>query len=85
LAGKKRRRSVFLDEFYKEPERHAATSRAKEEHSHADFRRRRKGAPLWVLAGVSGIALCLIAVGGSSAMIWLRHLGSIFNVHWAGD
>lgn len=85
LAVKERRRSAFLDEFYEGPEGSAAPSQVQEERPHAEFRRRRKGVPLWILAGVSGILFCAIAVGGSSAMIWLRHLGSVFDVHWSGD
>ena len=85
MAGSERRRSAFLDEFYKGKAKPAPTTREKEELPHAGFKRRRKGLPLWALAGVSAILFCLIAVGASSAMIWLRHLGSVFDVRWSGD
>ncbi len=41
--------------------------------------------PIWAFAVILTIVLCLIAVGGSTAMIWLRHLGAVVDVHWAGD
>jgi len=36
------------------------------------------------LFGLSFV-LCVIAVAGSSAMIWLRKLGTLFGVEWSGD
>ena len=78
----KRRRSTFRDEFYKDarsPPR-VTTSKARGQDGHGTRR-----LPLWVTVGGLGVLFCIIAVGGSSAMIWLRHLGAMFGVYWVGD
>lgn len=78
----KRRRSAFRDEFYKDnreaPRRNASAQRG-------DDTQGARRLPLWVTVGGLGVLLCIIAVGGSSAMIWLRHLGAMFGVYWVGD
>lgn len=81
----KRRRSAYLEEFYREARSPQPEPNSGIEQPHVGVRRRRKGMPIWLLTSILGIVFCLIAVGGSSAMIWLRHLSSIFDVHWTGD
>ena len=49
------------------------------------FKPRKKSASIWVVTGLLGIVLCIIAVGGSSAMIRLRHSSSVFDVRWIGE
>lgn len=77
-------RTDFRAEFYHDPDaaerRRAARARA------ADTGKgRRQRVPLFVMVGCSAILFCIIAVGGSSAMIWLRNLGALFDVYWTGD
>jgi len=77
-----RRRSTFRDEFYKDsrpPPRPRALPRRGNQSNGA------RRLPLWVTVGGLSVLLCIIAVGGSSAMIWLRKLGAIFGVYWVGD
>lgn len=78
----KRRRSAFRDEFYKD-RRDAPRARASGKGGQ-DLRVARR-LPLWVTVGGLGVLFCIIAVGGSSAMIWLRQLGAMFGVYWIGD
>jgi hypothetical protein len=40
---------------------------------------------VWVPVFGLTFLLCVIAVAGSSAMIWLRKLGALFGVQWSGD
>lgn len=81
---RKRSRTDFRAEFYRDgsddERRRLAAQRA------LDRARKRRGrVPLAVTLGCFGILLCIIAVGGSSAMIWLRKLGAVFGVYWEGD
>ena len=79
----KPRRSAFRAEFYQgnDAEKRRAAAAARAVHRG----RQRQRVPLMVTVGCLGIVLCMIAVGGSSAVIWLRKLGALFGVHWAGD
>jgi len=76
-------RSAYRAEFYRDvtPAKNtkAASARAVEEE-----RRRRKASIFLPLFGLFFL-LCVIAVAGSSAMIWLRKLGTLFGVEWSGD
>jgi len=85
LAETRRQRSAFLDEFYKGKDRPVSKSGETEQRTPAEFGHHKKRTPLWLLASLSGITLCIIAVGGSSAMIWLKNLARLFGVHWSGD
>ena len=77
-----RRRSTFRDEFYKDARPPPQASKRRHRGSAGRGSRR---FPLWVTVGGLGMLFCVIAVGGSSAMIWLRQLGAMFGVHWVGD
>lgn len=77
-----RRRSAFRDEFYKDNRRAPRAGRSAQRGQDGRAGRR---LPLWVTLGGLGMLLCIIAVGGSSAMIWLRQLGAMFGVYWIGD
>jgi len=74
-------RSAFREEFYSEntPVRKKTPSAKRAARS-----RRRKVSIFLPMFGLFFL-LCLIAVAGSSAMIWLRKLGTIFGVEWSGD
>ena len=75
--------SAFRSEFYREEpdaQKRAAAARALNRG-----RTRRKRVPLAITLGCFALLLCIIAVGGSSAMIWLRKLGAVFGVYWEGD
>lgn len=80
-AAAERRRTSFREEFYKDS---SARSRASRQATNARRGNTRRFSP-WVTVSGLGILLCLIAIGGSSAMIWLRRLGALFGVHWVGD
>lgn len=80
---KKSNRTDFRAEFYRgrvpgKKTGSAATRRAE------DLRRKRKVSILVPLFGLLFL-FCVIAVAGSSAMIWLRKLGILFGVEWSGD
>lgn len=77
-----RRRSTFRDEFYKDSR---PPPRPKTSKRRANGSRGTRRLPLWVTVGGLSVLLCIIAVGGSSAMIWLRKLGAMFGVYWVGD
>jgi Flp pilus assembly protein TadB len=77
-----RRRSSFRDEFYKDARRAPRASGSSKRGQNGRTVRR---LPLWVTVGGLGVLFCIIAVGGSSAMIWLRQLGAMFGVYWIGD
>lgn len=85
-AGARGRRSAYLAEFYNG--RDAPPERKDSRPDTAKFalrRRRRKRVPVWILAASLGLVFCLIAIAGSSAIIWLRALGNVFDVRWSGD
>ncbi len=79
VTGRTHRRSAFREEFYK------GQASVSDEPPDSQPTPRRHRMPIWALAVILTIVLCLIAVGGSTAMIWLRHLGAVVDVHWAGD
>lgn len=76
-----RRRSAFRDEFYKDGRKQPSGGSKARGGANGGPRR----LPLWLTVGGLGVLLCIIAVGGSSAMIWLRKLGALFGVYWVGD
>ena len=78
----RRRRSAFRDEFYKDARKKPPARAAKRTSAASRVARRM---PLWMTAGGLAVLFCVIAVGGSSAMIWLRKLGALFGVYWVGD
>lgn len=79
------RRSAFREEFYRDtrpanqpsgPAKRAASNRGS---------RRRRTMSVWLPTVGLLFMFCILAVAGSSAMIWLRKLGALFGVEWAGD
>lgn len=83
-AAARRRRSAFRAEFYKDADARRRPG-ASQPAAGGVHRRRVQRLPFWVSVGSLGVLFCLIAIGGSSAMIWLRRLGALFGVHWIGD
>jgi hypothetical protein len=76
-------RSAFRDEFYRSAEpfpKKNGTDRQKK----IAGRHRRRGSLALPLFGL-GFLFCIIAVAGSSAMIWIRQLGTLLGVQWSGD
>lgn len=78
-TGRPHRRSAFREEFYK-----GQVSKS-DEPPEPEAAPRRHRIPIWALAVILTIVLCLIAVGGSTAMIWLKNLAALVDVRWAGD
>jgi hypothetical protein len=76
-------RSAFRDEFYNDV-KPAKTKKSASERRAASKRRKSKASIFLPLIGLFFL-LCLIAVLGSSAMIWLRKLGAFFGVEFSGD
>lgn len=77
-----RRRSSFRDEFYKDVRK---PRKAVKRSGASAGRTVKVRLPLWMTAAGLGVLFCIIAIGGSSAMIWLRKLGALFGVYWVGD
>ena len=77
-------RTAFREEFYADVRPTQKKSKSSAQRRAAAQRRRRKVSILLPLFGL-GFILCIIAVAGSSAMIWLRKLGTLFGVEWSGD
>jgi hypothetical protein len=80
-----RRRSAFRDEFYANRAYAPASREADKKPRRAGNRRHTKAVPFWVAVGLLGIVFCIIAVGGSAGMIYLREIANFFGVYWAGD
>ncbi len=80
-TGRPHRRSAFREEFYKGQ----ASKSDEPAEPEPESAPRRHRIPIWAFAVILPIVLCLIAVGGSTAMIWLRNLAALVDVHWAGD
>ena len=76
-------RTAFRAEFYQDG-RQAKKAASKSVRGGASNARRRKASIFLPIVGLFFL-LCVIAVGGSSAMIWLRKLGALFGVTWTGD
>ncbi len=76
-------RGAYRDQFYGDatPTR---KKRAASARGAVSKRPRRKVSIFLPLLGLFFL-LCLIAVAGSSAIIWLRKLGALFGVEWSGD
>jgi Flp pilus assembly protein TadB len=79
VTGRQHRRSAFRQEFYK------GQASQPDEPPDPQSAHRPHRIPIWALAVILTIVLCLIAVGGSTAMIWLKNLAALVDVHWAGD
>jgi hypothetical protein len=76
-------RSAFRAEFYQDLS--AAKKPASKSTGVAARKRRRRKASIVLPVFGLFFLLCVIAVMGSSAMIWLRKLGAVFGVEWMGD
>ncbi|MDA1325589.1 MAG: hypothetical protein O3C34_12660 [Proteobacteria bacterium] len=80
---KKSNRTDFRAEFYRSGASGKKTGAAAARRAQALISKRKVS----ILVPLFGLLflLCVIAVAGSSAMIWLRKLGTIFGVEWSGD
>jgi hypothetical protein len=79
-----RQHNVFRDEFYRDGKNSNSAKKSNARKSNNRSRGKKKMAG-WVYVASSAILLCVIAVAGSSAVIWLRKLGALFGVNWTGD
>ena len=84
-GGSSVKQSAFRAEFYTERRAQKKDSNASRRDDRSRSGKRRRHMPVWVPVFGLGFLLCVIAVAGSSAMIWLRKLGAMFGVHWTGD
>ena len=82
--GGSNRRSAFRSEFYADRDARKKDGSSSKRNDGAAGKRRRRFS-VWVPVFGLSFLFCIIAVAGSSAMIWLRKLGAIFGVHWSGD
>jgi hypothetical protein len=80
---KKSNRTDFRAEFYRGGASSKKTGTAAARRAE-ELRRKRKVSIFLPMFGLLFL-LCVIAVAGSSAVIWLRKLGTIFGVEWSGD
>jgi len=80
-SAEKRKRSTFREEFYREGDE----KKPARKKNGAGSQKRKRKLPVWTYVATFGILFCVLAVIGSSAMIWLRKLGAVFGVHWEGD
>jgi len=78
-----RQRSAFRSEFYTDSQGRKKNAGGSKKNDGGSRRRRRVS--VWVPVFGLTFLFCVIAVAGSSAMIWLRKLGALFGVHWSGD
>ena len=85
LKRRKGGRSSYRDEFYADVKPDQIKKQAPALTWVSASRRRKRKVPLYVPLFGLGFLLCIIAVVGSSAMIWLRKLGTLFGVEWSGD
>ena len=83
--GRSANRSAFREEFYADRKPDKGDANANRLAAQARVRRRRRKVSVYVPVFGLFFLLCIIAVAGSSAMIWLRKLGQLFDVEWAGD
>ena len=79
-----RQRSAFRSEFYTDSEARKKSASGSKKNDGGSGKRRRR-VSVWVPVFGLTFLFCVIAVAGSSAMIWLRKLGALFGVHWSGD
>ena len=84
-ASRQQRRSAFREEFYGGHDARARYLPVQVPPVGFTLRLRKSKRPLWVAAAGFGIVFCMIAVGGSTAMIWLRQVAALFGVHFIGD
>jgi hypothetical protein len=84
-SARNRQRSAFRSEFYADRNPHKKDSGASRRNDGSGSGRRRRRVSVWVPVFGLTFLFCVIAVAGSSAMIWLRKLGALFGVHWSGD
>lgn len=78
------RRSAFRAEFYRDRASVRPDTRSLKRPANGQGRLRNSMSVWLPVVGLS-FMFCLLAVAGSSAMIWLRKLGALFGVEWAGD
>lgn len=83
--GRSSNRSAFREEFYADNRPDDQEIRLKNRAAQMRSRRRRRKASVMIPVFSLFFVLCIIAVAGSSAMIWLRKLGALFGVEWSGD
>tara|TARA_R110000787_G_scaffold89896_12_gene190225 strand:- start:68 stop:352 length:285 start_codon:yes stop_codon:yes gene_type:complete len=81
-SAEQRKRSSFREEFYREGD---DKKPARKKANQSRGRKRKRKLPVWTYVATFGILFCVLAVIGSSAMIWLRKLGAVFGVYWEGD
>lgn len=79
-----RKGNNFRDEFYRDG-KHKKSAKGSASRRADGRSRGKKKLSGWVYVATSGIVLCIIAIAGSSAVIWLRNLGGLFGVTWLGD
>lgn len=84
-GSKAARRSAFREEFYADRKPDDGEAAAKRRAAQMRTRRRRRKVSVFLPIFGLFFMLCIIAVAGSSAMIWLRKLGALFGVEWSGD
>jgi hypothetical protein len=86
LSGRRPRgRSAFREEFYADRRPDVKDASAKQTAAQSRARKGKGKVPAWLPAFSLLFILCIIAVAGSSAMIWLRKIGALFGVEWSGD
>ena len=79
------RRSAFREEFYQDRRTVDHEPSAPKGAVKSRARRHRRTVSVWLPVFGLSFMFCILAVAGSSAMIWLRKLGTLFGVEWAGD
>ena len=79
------RRSAFREEFYQDRRPFDQEPSAPKRAVKTRARRHRRAVSVWLPVFGLSFMFCILAVAGSSAMIWLRKLGALFGVEWAGD
>jgi hypothetical protein len=84
-GAKARRRSAFREEFYADRRPSELDAAVPMREARRKSRRRTRKVSFMLPVFSLFFLLCIIAVAGSSAMIWLRKLGALFGVEWSGD
>ena len=84
-SNRAQRRSAFRDEFYQDRRPVGQDTSPKKRAVKARQGRRRRTISVWLPVFGLSFMFCILAVAGSSAMIWLRKLGALFGVEWIGD
>ena len=79
------RRSAFREEFYQDRRPYEKAAARSKHLARGGARKRRRAVSIWLPVVGLFFMFCVLAAAGSSAMIWLRKLGALFGVEWAGD